>query len=819
MKIITKLSLLCFTMIGLSFETVAHPVDQEAAKAIAFKFMETNDLQLSTTYRTENGDAALFVFNTQKGFVIVAADDCETPIIGYSHDSQFDPNKVPIQLEEYLQDFVARIQYGIENHIVANETTARQWELVKSKGRLNDCKNARAMEPLITAQWHQGCLYNSLCPVIENAPCDHAQVGCVAVAMAQIMHYWGYPTSGWGSHSYSFAGTMLTADFGNTTYEWDLMPEALSDSSSDVEINAVATLLYHCGIAVNMNYSNTGSITNSQDVPDALIRYFNYSRHLYREKQANFTNDEWISLIKSNLDLRQPIFYAGSGSASHAFVCDGYDDNDLLHFNWGWGGNADGYFALGNLTPAGNNFSKKNSAIFDIVPHYEPWTIAASVDPSLAGTVEGTGEYHIGETCTLTAIPAEGCEFYCWKQRGDIKSYEPSISFEVNVDIDDYVACFSYQPINELTASCPDSSSLYVDLSWSHEDTDWVLLKQFDIHGLNGMNGSYVSGIATDGKYIYTSRNFTEYFSPFEYDKYTMDGDFVEQFNLDNHLEPENLAYDGRYFYCRNRSIDRLYCVNLADKTVLDSIDLERMTFCAIAYDSDNDGFWVGNSSFNPTAPQMVLIDRQGQILATKSHVTCNPTGMGYINAIDGTQHLLVVAGLQVFDFNITHDTFNDYSLVSLISPNSPNPPSYIDSHGASISKYDDKDALYVVVGNSIQIYEIRSTLAQIMGYRIYRTDENGNMLMLSDMAEGHSFIDTTWVDAENGEYRFGISSVFANGNESEIVWSNPVVKTGHGIEEHDNLTSPSAQKVFEDGQIVIIKDGKKYSITGQEIH
>lgn len=796
----------------------AHPIGQETARLVASKFMGTKDLSLSTVYLTESDAVAFYVFNIPNGFVIVSADDCETPIIGYSHESRFNPNDVPIQMEEYLHDFVARIQYGIENGVVADDETARQWTLVKTTGRLKDCRNARVVEPLITAHWSQGCLYNSLCPEIENGPCDHAQAGCVAVAMAQIMHYWGYPASGWGSHSYSFAGSMLSADFGNTAYQWNLMPDVLNDSSTGAEIDAVATLLYHCGVAVNMNYTNTGSITDSQAVPDAMIRYFNYSRHLYREKQSNFTNDEWLSLIKSNLDLRQPVYYAGTGSVSHAFVCDGYDDNDLLHFNWGWGGNADGYFALGNLTPAGNNFSKKNNAVFDIVPNYEPWTIEASVDPPMAGAVEGTGEYHIGETCTLTALPAEGCEFYCWKRDGDIKSYEPSISFEVNVDIDDFVACFSYRPINEHTASCPDSSSLYVDLSWSLQSTDWVLLKQFDINGLNGMNGSYVSGVATDGEYIYTSRNFTEYFSPFEYDKYTMEGEFLEQFNLDIRLESENLAYDGRCFYCKNRGVDRLYCVDLANKTVLDSTDLERMTFCAIAYDSDNDGFWIGNRSFNPTAPQMVLIDRQGQIVATGRKVTCNPTGMGYINAIDGTRHLLVVAGLQVFDFNITYDTFNDHALVTFVSPNSPNPPSYIESHGASISKYNGKDALYVVVGNSVQIYEIKSTLAQIMGYRIYRSDENGNTVVLSDMVEGMSFIDSSWVDAENGEYRFGISSVFANGNESEIVWSNPVVKTGHGLEEHGDSVEPTVQKVFEDGQIFIIKDGKKYNITGQVV-
>ena len=223
MKILKPITLLCIAIFGLFLTSTAHPVDQQTAKTIAEKFMQTNDLQLLTTYRTENDIAAFYVFNTTNGFVIVAGDDCETPIIGYSHEGRFDPNNVPIQMEDYLQDFVARIQYGIDNHIEADEHTVRQWEWVKTTGKLNERKGNRAVEPLLTEKWHQGCLYNSLCPEMSG-PCSHAEVGCVAVAMGQIMHYWGYPTSGWGSHSYYNQGVELSADFGNTTYDWEHMP-------------------------------------------------------------------------------------------------------------------------------------------------------------------------------------------------------------------------------------------------------------------------------------------------------------------------------------------------------------------------------------------------------------------------------------------------------------------------------------------------------------------------------------------------------------------------------------------------------------------
>ena len=244
--------LLFFAVFGLYLCSFARPVNYETAQSIAAKFMATNDLQLISTYPTSKNAAVFYVFNTSNGFVIVSADDCETPIIGYSHEGRFDPNNVPVQMEDYLQDFVARIQYSIENHVAANELTAKQWELVKSTGRLSESKSTKAVAPLLTEKWHQGCRYNSLCPTMRG-PCGHAEVGCVAVAMGQIMHYWKYPTTGWDSHSYSNTGVTLSADFGNTTYDWDHMPDSLTEASRAAEIEAVATLLDDYGESRDMN--------------------------------------------------------------------------------------------------------------------------------------------------------------------------------------------------------------------------------------------------------------------------------------------------------------------------------------------------------------------------------------------------------------------------------------------------------------------------------------------------------------------------------------------------------------------------------------
>ena len=797
--------ILCIAFFGLLLSTAARPVDLQTAQSIAVKFMGASDAQLVFTYQTDKSAAAFYVFNTSDGFVIVSADDCETPIIGYSHEGRFDPNDVPEQMEAYLQDFVARIQYGIENHIEADEATARRWKLVKTTGRLNESKTATAVGPLLTEMWHQGCLYNDLCPSLEHTPCGHAEVGCVAVAMGQIMHYWRYPETGWGSNSYYNLGVELSADFGNIIYDWEHMPDSLTESSSETEIEAVATLLYHCGVAVNMDYGINGSGANSGDVPDALIRHFNYSRRMHIEKRRDFDDEEWMSMLKACLDLQQPIFYGGKGSqGSHAFVCDAYDDNDLLHFNWGWG-RANGYFALGHLNPIGYSFNQNNFAILDINPEYEPWTVEATAYPSTAGTIEGTGEYHIGDSCTLTAIPAEGHEFYCWKRNGETISNIPSITFSVEEDILDIVAHFSCFPVGQITASYspeannPNSPS--VRLSWSKADTEWSLLKEIDINEECG-------GVATDGECIFVTYGYWDN-PPFSYGKYTMDGELLEKFNVEGVPEALGITYDGTYFYSNSghSGLSVLYSIDLYNKTVNDSIDLGTW-FGATTYDPEYDGFWIDRNK------EAILYDRQGQRIMFSPAAPEYIIGSGYFTAKDGTPHLLLSGETGVYDYDITNNIILDRPLMD---------PGwdYTYGIGAHIGKYDGKDAMFIAIGFSIRIYEIKSRLEQIKGYRIYRADSEGNSMMLADEVTSTSYIDYTWNEAQAGEYHFGISEVYHNGVESEIIWSDTIVKTDFGIDENGNQEDPepSVQKVIEDGQIVIIKDGKRYNVTGQHLN
>ena len=435
---------------------MAHPVDMRTVREVAVKFVNANtktplrgteDLQLVTTYHTESNDAAFHIFNTPNGFIIISADDCATPILGYSDEGRpFDMDNIPIQLQDYLQGFVEQIQYGVENHI-EDETIAQQWLLVRTTGRLNQNRDGEAVEPLVTALWGQGCYYNAMCPEDSNGVCGHTKVGCMATAMGMLMHYWGFPTHGNGSHSYTPYNIQTqtfypgqTVNFGTTTYDWNNMPDQLTESSTQAEIDAVSTLLWHCGVAVDMAYGADESESNNLKGGPALSDYFNYHHSCGPLCELGInehpTFEAWTDSIKNNLDRGHPLLYLGfpsDFSYGHAWVCDGYDESDLLHFNWGWSGAGNGYFTINPLLTVFNYQFELQQALFDVYPRCDTNStiqITAFTSDTEAGYVIGGGTFGCQQECTLTAVANEGYQFISWTgDLGQVVSVDPSISF------------------------------------------------------------------------------------------------------------------------------------------------------------------------------------------------------------------------------------------------------------------------------------------------------------------------------------------------------------------------------------------------------
>lgn len=438
------LLVLLLVLIGVA-GVYANPVDMGTVREVAVKFVNANsenplrgvdELQLVKTYSLIRGDVAFYVFNVPHGFVIVAADDRVTPILGYSTESQFDPNNLPPQLEDYLQGFADEIQYAFDNNIQGDEQTAQQWEMVQSIGRLSNERGNRSVSPLLTDSWGQGCYYNALCPEDSQGPCGHTYTGCVATSFAQILHFWGYPQQGTGSHSYTPSGyPTQTVNFGATTYNWAYMPNQLTASSSQTQVNAVATLMWHCGVAVDMHYGPSSSGANTNKMVNALKTYFGYAQTAHVLYRSSTTNQDWLNQMKGNLDLGWPVEQSADNAAGggHAFVCDGYDNNDMLHYNFGWEGASNGYYAVGAiLGTSGYNYD--HWAILDIHPSNVSgaYTITTPVLPdNAAGTVTGAGTYQEGSTCTLTAAANTGYTFVNWSKDGTLVSTNSTYSFTV----------------------------------------------------------------------------------------------------------------------------------------------------------------------------------------------------------------------------------------------------------------------------------------------------------------------------------------------------------------------------------------------------
>jgi hypothetical protein len=378
MKKVVLVTLVVLLSLGQLFAT---HVDVNTAKSIGEKYVRNNMQSLRgfqnskhvLTISDDNGNACLYIFNIEdKGYYIVSADDRAKPILAYSEEGSIDVDNILPAMAYYLEHYKNAISYAIENDLKADAEIEKEWNAVRTRG-IAERNVGKSVEPLVDLLWHQIYPYNYFCPTEKGGPGGHAYVGCAADVMAMIMKYWNYPEKGKGSHSYIPEGYPIqTVDFSETTYKWNDMPVQIFSFSPQKEINAIAELMYHCGVSIDMKYGSTASSGYSEMVPNAMKKYFSYTanmRHLYRD-QHELT--EWEKLLRDNLDQGFPVFYAGTSSMSggHAFLCDGYTEDGYFHFNWGWSGALNGNFAIDALNPTGADYNVNQRAIFDVIPDY-----------------------------------------------------------------------------------------------------------------------------------------------------------------------------------------------------------------------------------------------------------------------------------------------------------------------------------------------------------------------------------------------------------------------------------------------------------------
>ncbi|MEY2829287.1 MAG: hypothetical protein RIQ33_1145 [Bacteroidota bacterium] len=317
--------------------------------------------QLVSTDFFMNGNdtstALYYAFNISPiGFVIVAADDIVEPIIGYSTEVYYTQPSIEFTFKTFMENYAQQINYAVENNLPATAAISKKWNAYLSNN-ISKSKSGKSISMLCKSTWNQSSPYNNLCPT-DLAQTGRAVTGCVATAMAQILKYWTYPQVGYGSYAYTPSGfSQQNVNFGNTTYEWHN-----SSNTGAGKNNAVALVNYHCGVAVDMNYgvSSSGAwvIGGAPCSESAYTSYFRYNPNtIAGVERFNYNDADWLKIIEDELDLRRPIQYVGydpsPGGGGHSWVCDGYDVNDNLHMNWGWGGSYNGFFNLNAMNPSG----------------------------------------------------------------------------------------------------------------------------------------------------------------------------------------------------------------------------------------------------------------------------------------------------------------------------------------------------------------------------------------------------------------------------------------------------------------------------------
>ena len=343
--------LVCLAVMGSAW---AATINESQARTIAARFMATHAIP-STSLRTAHkapltgtvapgsDKAAYYVFSSSsRGYVIVAGDDRVPAVLGYSDTGNFDPMDIPAPMQEWLDGYAAQIEAIACGAVPELRTTTRE-----------------AISPMLNVNWGQGMPYNVLLPHINGSENAHAYVGCVAVAMAQIMSYWQYPARptktipGYTSNSgKTYAVTMPSLS--PIDFDWENMQNTYyTNDSTSTECMAVANLMRYSTTAMQSSFGLTSTGSYTRNIPAKLIEYFGYKNSAHYVYRENFTTQGWEDLIYNELAEGRPVAYGGNKqSAGHAFICDGYDGEGLFHINWGWAGKSNGYFLLNLLNPS-----------------------------------------------------------------------------------------------------------------------------------------------------------------------------------------------------------------------------------------------------------------------------------------------------------------------------------------------------------------------------------------------------------------------------------------------------------------------------------
>lgn len=312
--------------------------------------------------------------------VITRLANGEVRILGYSTTCKWDERKLPPALVNWLHHLDKTL---LVNSVVSIDTLTRS-----------------SVNPLLSCHWHQSSPYNDLAPVIEdgNVKCV---AGCVAIAAAQITYYWRKDNPEYTLEDtpiYPYGGAPVTMSIpAGSPNNWGLLRDEYTDEDCPESRAAVAQLCYVIGTTSYLNYASStgGHIDNAAN---AMYSQYNLLSDYFNK--SSFTQEKWDSLLYHEVLQRRPVMCSGQGSGGHAFVLDGYDrTTGLFHFNFGWGGNGDGYYAIDDSADAMGGYFLSQSVVCNIRPMNR--NITAQITAKLVGDSSGEAKIRINNNSTL----------------------------------------------------------------------------------------------------------------------------------------------------------------------------------------------------------------------------------------------------------------------------------------------------------------------------------------------------------------------------------------------------------------------------------
>ncbi|MDL2221134.1 C10 family peptidase, partial [Parabacteroides sp. OttesenSCG-928-N08] len=372
-----RICTLCLLLFMVLFPLFAASVDSGKAAHVAERFMQqqqetmlrSSSLSLQLVYtapsslRSGTLEAAYYIYNVEgdNGFVIVSGDDRAVPILGYAVQGAFDPARMSPDMHSWLQRYQDQIEWAVAEGIAPASNITEQWQAIDSDLSSGTLRSSKLLS---SANWAQNDPYNADCPTIGG---QRTLTGCSATAMAILMRYHQWPTKGTGSHSYSWNGTTLSVTF-DTTYDWANMPLNINSASS-AQKNNIAKIMSDCGRSINSSYGVNATSATLSAVAASLKQFFKYDSGLAVKGRNTMSYDDWYSLVKSEIDADRLVYYSGqSSSGGHAFICDGYDGENYIHINWGWGSLHNGSFMIDALNGDGNDYSNSEQIIVGVKP-------------------------------------------------------------------------------------------------------------------------------------------------------------------------------------------------------------------------------------------------------------------------------------------------------------------------------------------------------------------------------------------------------------------------------------------------------------------